>query len=177
MWAARCRPRWRRSGPIPSLQLATAIGLEPAALEATVREFNAATVAAGDDVPLNERGTTGISPPKSRGAVALTAPPFAAYPLRPGVTFTHYGVAVDDRLRVMKNDGMPIRNVFAAGMVMAANVLGDGYLAGLGVSLSAVFGRLAGEQRRAAGAERYLSVAQAASSRCHAASSAGSPNR
>jgi tricarballylate dehydrogenase len=44
-------------------------------------------------------------------------------------------------------------NVFAAGMVMAANVLGDGYLAGLGVSLSTVFGRLAGEKaaRRARG--------------------------
>jgi tricarballylate dehydrogenase len=125
--------------------LATALGLEPAALQATVSEFNAAAVA-DDDVPLNERSTTGISPPKSRGAVALTAPPFAAYPLRPGVTFTHYGVAVDDHLRVMKNDGKALRKVFAAGMVMAANVLGDGYLAGLGVSLSAVFGRLAGEQ-------------------------------
>jgi tricarballylate dehydrogenase len=125
--------------------LATALGLEPAALESTVSEFNAAAVD-GDDVPLNERRTTGISPPKSRGAVALTAPPFAAYPLRPGVTFTHYGVAVDNHLRVMKNDGNPIRNVFAAGMVMAANVLSDGYLAGLGVSLSAVFGRLAGEE-------------------------------
>ena len=133
--------------------LATTLGLEPAALEATVKEFNAATIA-GEDVPLNERSTNGLSPPKSRGAVALTAPPFAAYPLRPGVTFTHYGVAVDERLRVMKNDSQPIRNVFAAGMVMAANVLGDGYLAGLGVSLSAVFGRLAGEEaaRQARGA-------------------------
>ena len=61
----------------------------------------------------------------------MTTPPFAAYPLRPGVTFTHYGVAVDDQMRVMKNDGIPMQNVFAAGMVMAANVLGDGYLAGL----------------------------------------------
>ncbi len=86
--------------------LATAIGLEPAALEATVNEFNAATATPGD-MPLNERGTTGLNPPKSRGAVALTAPPFAAYPLRPGVTFTHYGVAVDERLRVRKNDGKP----------------------------------------------------------------------
>jgi tricarballylate dehydrogenase len=125
--------------------LATALGLEPAALEATMSAYNAATVA-GDDVPLNERGTTGLNPPKSRAAVALTTPPFAAYPLRPGVTFTHYGVTVDDHLRVVKNDGKPIQNVFAAGMVMAANVLGDGYLAGLGVSLSAVFGRLAGEE-------------------------------
>jgi tricarballylate dehydrogenase len=125
--------------------LAIVLGLEPAALEATVSEFNAATAAAGD-VPLSERRTTGISPPKSRGAIALTTPPFAAYPLRPGVTFTLYGVAVDSHLRVKKNDGEPIQNVFAAGMVMAANVLGDGYLAGLGVSLSAVFGRLAGEE-------------------------------
>jgi tricarballylate dehydrogenase len=124
--------------------LAIALGLEPAALEATVSEFNAAV--AGQNVPLSERRTTGISPPKSRGAAALATPPFAAYPLRPGVTFTHYGVAVDNHLRVMKNDGEPIQNVFAAGMVMAANVLGDGYLAGLGVSLSAVFGRLAGEE-------------------------------
>jgi len=133
--------------------LATALGLESTVLESTVKEFNAATIAS-EDVPLNERSTNGLSPPKSRGAVALTAPPFTAYPLRPGVTFTHYGVAVDDRLRVMKNDGQPIRNVFAAGMVMAANVLGDGYLAGLGVSLSAVFGRLAGEEaaRQAGGA-------------------------
>ena len=118
--------------------LATSLDLDPVALEATVSEFNAA---------ISDEGlTTGLTPPKSRGAVALITPPFVAYPLRPGVTFTHYGVAVDDRLRVMQNDGTPIGNVFAAGMVMAANVLGDGYLAGLGVSLSAVFGRLAGEE-------------------------------
>jgi len=125
--------------------LATKLGLDPAALQTTVADFNAATPA-GDELPLIERRTTGLTPPKSRAAVALTAPPFAAYPLRPGVTFTHFGVAVDDHMRVMKTDGEPVHNVFAAGMIMAANVLGDGYLAGLGVALSTVFGRLAGEQ-------------------------------
>jgi tricarballylate dehydrogenase len=125
--------------------LASALGLDPAALEATVQEFNAATAAAGD-VPLNQRRTTGLTPPKSRGAAALSELPFAAYPLRPGITFTHYGVAVDEDMRVVKIDGTHLPNVFAAGMIMAANVLGDGYLAGLGVALSAVFGRLAGEQ-------------------------------
>ncbi len=90
--------------------------------------------------------TTGLTPPKSHFAVALTVPPFAAYPLRPGVTFTHFGVAVDDHLRIVRTDGRPVRNVFAAGMIMAANVLGEGYLAGLGVALSTVFGRLAGEE-------------------------------
>jgi tricarballylate dehydrogenase len=125
--------------------LATALELDPAALEQTVIEFNAAVTADGD-TPAIKRTTTGLTPPKSRGALALVAPPFAAYPLRPGVTFTHYGVAVDHQTRVVKNDGRSISNVFAAGMILAANVLGEGYLAGLGVTLSAVFGRLAGEE-------------------------------
>jgi tricarballylate dehydrogenase len=125
-------------------ELAAKLGLDPATLGTTIQEFNAATDAAGD-TPLNERRTSGLTPPKTRAAVALTAPPFAAYPLRPGVTFTHFGVAVDDRLRIVKNDGTAARNMFAAGMIMAANVLGDGYLAGLGVTLATVFGRVAGE--------------------------------
>jgi tricarballylate dehydrogenase len=125
--------------------LATALGLDPMALQTTIRNFNAA-IADDGDVPLIARCTTGLTPPKSHAAVALTAPPFVAYPMRPGVTFTHFGVAVDDRLRVMKNDGTLMHNVFAAGMIMAANVLGEGYLAGLGVALCTVYGRLAGEE-------------------------------
>jgi tricarballylate dehydrogenase len=125
--------------------LATALELDPTVLESTIRDFNAATTTAGE-VPLIERCTTGLNPPKSHGAVALAVPPFAAYPLRPGVTFTHFGVAVDSHMRVVKNDNRPATNVFAAGMIMAANVLGEGYLAGLGVALSCVFGRLAGEE-------------------------------
>jgi tricarballylate dehydrogenase len=125
--------------------LATSLGLDPTALQTTVRDFNAATPAT-DDAPQIERCTTGLTPPKSHSAVALTVPPFAAYPMRPGVTFTHFGVAVDQHLRIVGLDGRPARNVFAAGMIMAANVLGCGYLAGLGVALSTVFGRLAGEE-------------------------------
>jgi tricarballylate dehydrogenase len=125
--------------------LASALGLDPAALQTTVHNFNAA-IQTPDDVPLIARCTTGLTPPKSHAAVALNVPPFYAYPMRPGVTFTHFGVAVDDHLRVVKNDGKPVSNVFAAGMIMAANVLGDGYLAGLGVALCTVFGRRAGEQ-------------------------------
>ena len=146
--------------------LATMLGLDPMALETTIGDFNAAAGAVGD-LPPNERRTTGLTPPKSRGAVALSEPPFAAYPLRPGITFTHFGVAVDEHLRVVGNDGTPAPNVFAAGMIMAANVLGEGYLAGLGVTLSAVFGRIAGEE----------AARQAASNRSQAAASAGSPKR
>ena len=137
--------------PLPPIRadtvaaLATALGLDPAALQTTVHNFNAA-ITADDGAPLTARCTAGLTPPKSHGAVALAKPPFAAYPLRPGVTFTHFGVAVDDHMRVVKNDGRPASSVFAAGMIMAANVLGEGYLAGLGVALSTVFGRLAGEE-------------------------------
>jgi tricarballylate dehydrogenase len=125
--------------------LAASLGLDPAALQSTVSDFNAATDAA-EDRPLRERGTSGLTPAKSHGAAALRVPPFAAYPMRPGITFTHFGVAVDEHLRIVSRDGRPVRNVFAAGMIMAANVLGAGYLAGLGVALSTVFGRLAGEE-------------------------------
>jgi tricarballylate dehydrogenase len=125
-------------------ELAAKLGLDPTATAMTIRDFNGA-IDASADLPLNERATNGLIPPKTRAAVALTTPPFAAYPLRPGITFTHFGVAVDDRLRVVRNDSTVMQNVFAAGMIMAANVLADGYLAGLGVTLATVFGRLAGE--------------------------------
>lgn len=146
--------------------LATKLGIDPGALENTIREFNAAITYTGDMSPAESR-TAGLDPPKSRGAAPIVVAPFAAYPMRPGVTFTHFGVAVDDHMRVITNDGRYLSNVFAAGMIMAANVLGEGYLAGLGITLCAVFGRLAGEE----------AARQASSSRCQAASSAGSPIR
>jgi tricarballylate dehydrogenase len=146
--------------------LANELGVSPAALEKTVSEFNAAITRTGDMSPA-ECKTAGLDPPKSRGATPIAVAPFAAYPMRPGVTFTHFGVAVDDHMRVTTNDGGPLSSVFAAGMIMAANVLGEGYLAGLGVTLCAVFGRLAGEE----------AARQASSSRCQATSSAGSPIR
>jgi tricarballylate dehydrogenase len=45
----------------------------------------------------------------------------------------------------MENDERA-ENVFAAGEIMAGNVLGKGYLAGLGMTIGTVFGRIAGEE-------------------------------
>jgi tricarballylate dehydrogenase len=146
--------------------LANELGLDPAALENTIRHFNAATTSTSDISPAEHR-TAGLNPPKSRGATPIVAAPFAAYPMRPGVTFTHFGVAVDEQMRVIMNDSRSLSSVFAAGMIMAANVLGEGYLAGLGVTLCAVFGRLAGEE----------AARQASSSLRQASSSAGKPIR
>ncbi len=73
-------------------------------------------------------------------------PPFFAFPIRPGITFTCLGVRVDEKARVIREDGGPFPGVFAAGMIMAPNVLGTGYVAGCGMTIGAVFGRIAGEE-------------------------------
>jgi tricarballylate dehydrogenase len=128
-------------------ELATLLGLEPAAIEATVRAFNAA-VRPGtfDSQALDGCATEGLDPPKSHWARALDTPPYAAYPLRPGITFTYLGVRVNDEARVILQSGKPVANLFASGEIMAGNVLGMGYLAGLGMTIGTVFGRIAGRE-------------------------------
>jgi tricarballylate dehydrogenase len=43
-------------------------------------------------------------------------------------------------------DDTPSKNIFAAGEVMAGNILGKGYLAGFGLTIGSVFGRIAGAE-------------------------------
>jgi tricarballylate dehydrogenase len=52
---------------------------------------------------------------------------------------------VDETMRVMTTSGAPLQNVFAAGEIMAGNVLRRGYIAGIGMTIGTVFGRIAGE--------------------------------
>jgi tricarballylate dehydrogenase len=127
-------------------ELARKLELDPAALEATVREFNAA-VRPGkfNGKALDECRTEGLDPPKTHWARPLDTAPFYGYPLRPGITFTYLGVKVDETSRVLMSDGTPTKNLFAAGEIMSGNILGKGYLAGFGMTLGTVFGRLAGQ--------------------------------
>ena len=128
-------------------ELARALGIDGAALCATVAQFNAA-VRPGtfDHTVLDDCATSGITPAKTHWARALDTPPFYAYPLRPGITFTYLGVAIDDRARMLMQDGRACANVLAAGEIMAGNVLGKGYLAGIGMAIGTTFGRIAGEE-------------------------------
>ena len=84
-------------------------------------------------------------PAKSHWAQRIDTPPFAGYPLKTGITFTYLGVRVDAQARVLGNDGTPFANVYAAGEIMAGNVLRKGYIAGIGMTIGTVFGRIAGE--------------------------------
>jgi tricarballylate dehydrogenase len=126
--------------------LAAALGLPLDALRQTVREFNQG-VRPGrfDHTVLDDCRTEGLDPPKSHWAQTLDTPPFCAYPLRPGITFTYLGVRVDAEARVLMQDGQPAENVFAAGEIMAGNILRRGYAAGVGMTIGTVFGRIAGE--------------------------------
>ena len=72
-------------------------------------------------------------------------PPFYGYPVRPGITFTYLGMRVNAQARMLMKDGTPTANMFAAGEIMAGNVLGRGYVAGIGMTIGSVFGRIAGE--------------------------------
>ncbi|MCW5590544.1 MAG: FAD-dependent tricarballylate dehydrogenase TcuA [Burkholderiales bacterium] len=128
-------------------ELAGKLGLDPAALEKTVAEFNA-SVRPGtfDHTVQDDCRTEGLAPPKTHWARAIDTPPFYAYALRPGITFTYLGVAVDERSRMQLADGRPAANAWAAGEIMAGNILGKGYLAGIGMAIGTTFGRIAGEE-------------------------------
>ena len=128
-------------------ELANAFKLDPGALERTVAGFNAA-VRPGtfDHTVFDDCRTEAITPPKTHWARAIDTPPFFGYPLRPGITFTYLGVAIDERARMLMANGAPSENVFAAGEIMAGNVLGKGYLAGIGMAIGTTYGRIAGEE-------------------------------
>jgi tricarballylate dehydrogenase len=89
--------------------------------------------------------TEGLSPDKTNWARPIDTPPFIGYPLRPGITFTYLGVTVNAQAEVILKGGTTARNIFAAGEIMAGNILGKGYLAGLGMTIGTVFGRIAGQ--------------------------------
>ncbi len=130
--------------------LAGQLGLDPEALADTVVQFNAA-VRPGhfDHTVLDDCRTEGITPPKTHWARRIETAPFYAYPVRPGITFTYLGTRVNKEARMLMKDGRPSANMFAAGEIMAGNVLGRGYAAGIGMTIGSVFGRIAGREAAA----------------------------
>jgi tricarballylate dehydrogenase len=126
-------------------ELAAGLGLPPERVADTVDSFNAAVRPGTFDLErLDDCRTEGLAPPKSHWAQRLETPPFWGYSLRPGITFTYLGVTVDATSRIVFG-GTPSPNLFAAGEVMAGNVLRRGYLAGIGMTIGTVFGRIAGQ--------------------------------
>ncbi len=127
-------------------ELAGKLGLNADAFVQTVNEYNAACrVGTFNHEVLDDCHTEGLKPAKSHWARPLDTPPYYAFALRPGITFTYLGVKVNDRAAVHFG-GEPSPNLFSAGEMMAGNVLGKGYTAGVGMSIGTAFGRIAGTQ-------------------------------
>lgn len=131
-------------------ELAQKLGLDVDVLEHTITEFNQAILPGEfDPTVLDSCETQDIKPPKSHWAREIDSAPFYAYPVRPGITFTYLATKIDTKARVLMQDDKPSQNIYAAGEIMAGNVLGKGYVAGIGMTIGTVFGRIAGEEAAA----------------------------
>lgn len=127
--------------------LAEKLGLPVDTVQETVAQFNAAVVAGNfDHNKLDDCHTQGLQPNKSHWARKIDQGPFYAYPLATGITFTYMGVKVTREARVVMQDDVVSKNVFAAGEIMAGNILSKGYVAGFGMAIGTVFGRIAGKE-------------------------------
>jgi tricarballylate dehydrogenase len=113
----------------------------------TVREFNAA-IQPGTFNPdrhrLDGKCTAGITPKKSNYAMPIEEPPFEAFPVRCGMTFTYGGLRIDPTsAQVQHVAGRPIGGLYAAGE-MAGGLWVGNYASGSGMMAGATFGRIAG---------------------------------
>ncbi len=133
-------------------ELARQLGLDEQTFMQTITEYNAACrVGRFDHAVLDDCHTEGLAPPKTHWARPIDTAPFYGYTLKPGVTFTYLGTRVNAQAQVHFG-GQPSPNLFAAGEVMAGNVLGQGYTAGVGMTIGTVFGRIAGREAARAAA-------------------------
>lgn len=136
-------------------ELARKIEVDVPTFMKTVTDFNQACVAGTfDHTRLDDCHTAGLAIEKTHWARPLDTGPFYAYPLRPGITFTYLGLKVNEHA-VVHFGGEPSRNLFVAGEMMAGNVLGKGYTAGVGMSIGTVFGRIAGDRAASAAKGEY----------------------
>lgn len=124
--------------------LAIKLGLSPEALVRTVNTYNTAV----QDGPFNPaikdgKCTRGITPAKTNWALRLDTPPFVAYRVCCGITFTYGGVITNTAAAVLRRDGTPIPGLYAAGEI-TGGIFYHNYPSGAGLMLGAVFGRIAG---------------------------------
>ena len=124
-------------------ELATKIGLDPEALKATVREFNAACgEGEWDPARMDNKRTSGIEPPKSNWALPIETPPFHGVPMTANITFTYGGLKVDTEARVLSTNDVPIPGLYAAGEI--TGLFYYEYPPATSVLRSLTFGRVAG---------------------------------
>lgn len=127
-------------------ELATLLDLDPDVLEFTVNTFNAAaTNIAFNPAVKDGKRTEGIVPPKSNWALPLDTPPYLAFEVTCGITFTYGGLKIDDCARVLNRRDAPIPGLHAAGELVGG-LFYHNYPGGSGLMAGSVFGRRAGAE-------------------------------
>ena len=116
--------------------------------DAALAELKAYNAAVRTDIPFNPnvkdgRGTRGLAIPKSNWANTLDTPPFEAYAVTCGITFTFGGLRINSDAQVLDTDGAPIPGLYAAGELVGG-IFYFNYPGGTGLTNGAVFGRIAG---------------------------------
>ncbi len=116
-------------------------------LAATLREYNAAVRRDRALNPTIRDGlcTEGLAIPKSNWATPLEVPPFEAYAVTCGITFTYGGIKIDRSAQVVDIDDRPLPGLYAAGE-MVGGIFYFNYPGGSGLTNGAVFGRIAGRE-------------------------------
>jgi tricarballylate dehydrogenase len=125
-----------------------------AALE-EIKRYNAAV---RQDIPFNPnvkdgRCTEGLAIRKSNWANTIDTPPFEAYAVTCGITFTFGGLRINTNAQVMSSDGEPIPGLYAAGELVGG-IFWFNYPGGSGLTNGSVFGRIAGTNAAVQAAER-----------------------
>src|SRR5918992_1045134 len=113
---------------------------------AEIKRYNAAV---RQDIPFNPnikdgRRTEGLEIPKSNWANTIDTPPFEAYAVTCGITFTFGGLRINTHAQVLSSDGPPIPGLYAAGELVGG-IFWFNYPGGSGLANGSVFGRIAGE--------------------------------
>ncbi|MEM7520093.1 MAG: FAD-dependent tricarballylate dehydrogenase TcuA [Pseudomonadota bacterium] len=120
-------------------------GVDPTGAAETLAAYNDAVndAIAFDPTALDGKNTPGLALQKSNWAQKIDTPPFKAYPVTGGITFTYGGVKVSSTGAALDEADQPISGLYAAGE-MVGGVFFEGYPGGSGLTSGAVFGRLAG---------------------------------
>ena len=125
-------------------QLADELGINADGLKKTIDDFNE-SAHEGEYQPrtLDERSTCSLEPPKSNWAIKIDLPPYFAYTVTGGITYTYGGLKIDTGARVLDAEDHPIPGLYAAGIIVGG-IFVHGSLRAAGLMHGAVYGRIAG---------------------------------
>ena len=132
-------------------ELAAALDIDDKRLRRTFEEFNRSVNSVEFDFSKKDgKATVGLNPPKSNWAVPVDSPPFHAYAVACGITFTYGGLRIDPQCRVLTTDESAIPGLWAAGE-LTGGFFYHNYPSGSGLTRGAITGHVAGTE-----AVRYI---------------------